>query len=588
MPRCQILPALLAGLLATILPGMAQADLTIDKVEDADPVIAGTNLTYTITLTNIGPVPADNVSWSDTLPAGTTFVSLTEPGGWTCSAPEEGTGGVVSCSLASLGVGSAAFTLIVAVDPSAADGTVLSNTADATADAMAGASDTETTTVETLADLQVAKVDGTDPIAAGNAQSYTITLTNAGPSFAQLVSLEDDLPAGTTFSSLTAPDGWTCNTPSVGSAGLVSCSIDALGLTSEIFTLTVLFDVGLTPGTIVTNEATASSETPEGNQGDETGSASSTVGPPEADLSLLKSAAPDFVLQDSDLTFTITVVNSGPGDAANVLLNDPLPAGVTFQSLAEPSGWDCVTPAVGDIGDVTCTAVTLAPGNAVFTLVVHVDPSVPTGTLLLNSAVVSSPTPDPTPENGNATSFTTVGPQPQPAALAATKTVSGQSQPGGAIVYTLVLTNNGPGVQADNPGPELTDVLPPELVLVSASATSGTATATPATNTVTWNGTLAAGGGSVTITIQATIDPDAAPGSVITNQAALAFDTNADGFNDATGVSDDPAIPGSGNPTALVVTAAAVEVPVLDVLGFALLAALLAAIGSRKLREGRI
>jgi len=439
------------------------------------------------------------------------------------------------------------------------------------------------------ADLQVVKVDGFDPVAAGNAQSYTITLTNAGPDSAEFVTLEDQLPAGTTFASLVEPPGWTCTTPAVGSGGTVSCEIDSLGTpTSEIFTLTVIFDVGLAPGTIVTNEATASSETPEGNQGDETGSASSTVGPPEADLSLLKSAAPDFVLPDSDLTFTITVVNGGPGDAANVLLNDPLPAGVTFQSLAEPAGWDCVTPAVGDIGDVTCTAATLAPGNTVFTLVVHVDPSVPTGTLLLNSAVVSSPTPDPTPENGNATSFTTVGPQPQPAALAATKTVSGQSQPGGAIVYTLVLTNNGPGAQPDNPGPELTDVLPPELVLVSASATSGTATATLATNTVTWNGALAAGGGSVTITIQATIDPDAAPGSVITNQAALAFDTNGDGVNDAAGVSDDPAIPGSGNPTSLVVTAAAVEVPVLDVLGFALLAALLAAIGSRKLGEGRI
>ncbi|MEA2563858.1 MAG: uncharacterized protein QOH06_5362 [Acidobacteriota bacterium] len=438
------------------------------------------------------------------------------------------------------------------------------------------------------ADLQVVKVDGTDPVAAGNAQSYTITLTNAGPDDAQFVSLEDDLPADTTFISLSEPPGWTCTTPPVGSGGLVSCSIDTLGLTSEIFTLTVLFDVGLTPGTTVTNEATASSETAEGNEGDETGSASTLVGPPEADLSLLKSAAPDFVLQDSALTFTITVVNGGPGDAADVLLSDPLPAGVTFQSLAEPAGWSCLTPAVGGTGDVTCTAATLAPGNTVFTLVVHVDPSLPTGTLLLNSAVVSSPTPDPTPENGNATSFTTVGPQPQPAALAATKTVSGQTQPGGAIVYTVVLTNSGPGGQPDNPGAELTDVLPPKLVLVGASATSGTATATLATNTVTWNGALAAGGGSVTITIQATIDPDTAPGSVITNQAVPSFDTNDDGLNDTTGVSDDPSIQGSGNPTALVVTAAAVDVPALDVLGFALLAALLAAIGSRRLRERRI
>ncbi|MFL6198392.1 MAG: hypothetical protein ACJ76J_04390 [Thermoanaerobaculia bacterium] len=435
------------------------------------------------------------------------------------------------------------------------------------------------------ADLQVSKTDATDPLAAGTVQTYTITLTNAGPDPAEFVTLEDDLPAGTTFLSLSEPPGWTCTVPAVGSAGLVSCSIDTVAAGFEVFTLSVLFDAGLTPGTVVTNSATASAETPEGNQGDETGSASTTVGPPEADLSLQKSAAPDPVLQGDDLTFTLTVINAGPGDADSVELDDPLPAGVTFQSLASPAGWSCATPAVGGTGDVICTVATLAPGNAVFTLVVNVDPSLPTGTVLSNSAIVFSTTTDPNPENQNASTFTTVGPPPVPAALSATKTVAGQFRPGGTITYTLVLTNAGPGAQPDNPGAELTDVLPPALDLVSASATSGTATATPATNTVTWNGAIPAGG-SVTITIQAAIDSGAAPGSVISNQATFVFDTNSDGFNDTGGASDDPGVPGSGNPTVLVVQAAAVEVPALDVLGVALLAALLAAAGARRLRAG--
>ena len=435
------------------------------------------------------------------------------------------------------------------------------------------------------ADLQVAKVDATDPLAAGTVQTYTITVSNAGPDPAEFASLEDDLPAGTTFLSLSEPPGWTCTVPAVGSGGLVSCSNDSVAVGSEIFTLSVLFDAGLTPGTIVTNSATASAETSDPNPGDETGSASTTVGPPEADLSLQKSAAPDPVLQGDDLTFTITVVNSGPGDADSVELDDPLPAGVTFQSLASPAGWSCATPAVGGTGDVICTVATLAPGSAVFTLVVNVDPSLPTGTILSNSALVFSPTTDPNPENQSASSFTTVGPPPVPAALSATKTVAGQFRPGGAVTYTLVLSNAGPGAQPDNPGAELTDVLPSTLDLVSASATSGTATATPATNTVTWNGAIPAGG-SVTITIQATLDAGAAPGSVISNQASFAFDTNSDGFNDTGGVSDDPGVQGGGDPTTLVVQAAAVEVPALDVLGVALLAALLAVAGARRLRAG--
>ena len=437
------------------------------------------------------------------------------------------------------------------------------------------------------ADLQVAKVDATDPLAAGTVQTYTITVTNAGPDPAEFVSLEDDLPAGTTFLALSEPPGWTCTTPAVGSGGLVSCSIDSVAVGFEIFTLSVLFDAGLTPGTIVTNSATVSAETPDPSQGDETGSASTTVGPPEADVSLQKSAAPDPVLQGDDLTFTLTVTNAGPGDADTVELDDPLPAGVTFQSLASPAGWSCATPAVGGTGDVICTVATLAPGSAVFTLVVNVDPSLPTGTILSNTALVFSPTTDPNPENQSTSTFTTVGPPPPPpptpAALSATKTVAGQFRPGGSITYTLVLSNAGPGAQPDNPGAELTDVLPPELDLVSASAPSGTATATLATNTVTWNGAISAGG-SVTITIQATIDPGAAPGSVISNQATFVFDTNGDGINDTGGASDDPGVQGSANPTTLVVQAAAVEVPALDVLGVALLAALLAVAGSRRLR----
>ncbi len=94
-----------------------QADLSLTKIDSPDPVTAGTNLTYAIDLTNNGPSIADNVSWSDTLPAGTAFVSLSAASGWSCSTPVVGSGGDVSCSLSSLPVGSAGFSLVVAVDP---------------------------------------------------------------------------------------------------------------------------------------------------------------------------------------------------------------------------------------------------------------------------------------------------------------------------------------------------------------------------------------------------------------------------------------------------------------------------------------
>jgi uncharacterized repeat protein (TIGR01451 family) len=436
------------------------------------------------------------------------------------------------------------------------------------------------------ADLQVTKTDATDPLAAGTVQTYTITVTNAGPDASEFVSLEDTLPAGTTFVSLSEPPGWTCSTPAVGSGGTVSCSIDSMPVGFEIFTLAVLFDAGLTPGTVVTNTADVSAETADENPGNESASAATTVGQPGADLTIAKSGSPDPVVRGTDLTFTITVVNNGPGDAVTVQLFDSLPIETTFQSISSPGGWTCSTPAVGANGDVSCSIASLAPGSYVFTLVVNVNASTTVGSFISNTAVVSSPTEDPNPENESASSLTEVT-HPPAATLSATKTVSGQFRPGGAIVYTVVLTNSGPGPQGDNPGDELTDVLPPELHLVSASATSGTAVATPATNTVTWNGALASGA-SVTITIQATIDAGVANGTTITNQAAIAWDGDADGTNESTGVSDDPGIPGSGDPTPLLVTLSVVEIPTLDVLGVALLTALLALAAARRLRERRL
>jgi uncharacterized repeat protein (TIGR01451 family) len=162
--------------------------------------------------------------------------------------------------------------------------------------------------------------------------------------------------------------------------------------------------------------------------------------------------------------------------------------------------------------------------------------------------------------------------------------VSGDFGAGGVVTYTIVLSNAGAGAQADNPGDEFTDALPAGLHLVSASASSGTAVANVATNTVTWNGAIAAGG-SATITIAASIDADAS--GTIANQGRFAYDTDANGSNDANGVTDDPGIGGGADPTAFVVAAAPAEatpVPSLTPFGFALLAIGIALAGMRRRR----
>ena len=130
------------------------------------------------------------------------------------------------------------------------------------------------------------------------------------------------------------------------------------------------------------------------------------------------------------------------------------------------------------------------------------------------------------------------------ATLMAIKSVSGDLRPGGLATYTIVISNLGPNPQNDNPGDEMTDVLPAALTFSSASATSGTVSNVG--NTVSWNGSIPAPG-SVTVTINALIDAGAAGN--IENQAEVFFDNDGDGTNESNSLSSPPTVMGAA-PTA--------------------------------------
>ncbi len=102
------------------------SDLSITKVDSPDPVTAGSNLTYTLTVTNNGPSDATGVMVTDTLPAGATF----DPANSTPGCTEAG--GVVTCAIGNLANGAnATVTIAVTVDPATPVGTI-TNTATVT------------------------------------------------------------------------------------------------------------------------------------------------------------------------------------------------------------------------------------------------------------------------------------------------------------------------------------------------------------------------------------------------------------------------------------------------------------------------
>ncbi|WP_425508349.1 DUF11 domain-containing protein [Tahibacter amnicola] len=92
------------------------ADLSVTNSPSTSNAINGQPITYTITVTNAGTSNAANVTLSNPIPSGTTFTSLSSPGGWSCTTPAAGATGTVSCTLASLAPGMAVFSLTVTVD----------------------------------------------------------------------------------------------------------------------------------------------------------------------------------------------------------------------------------------------------------------------------------------------------------------------------------------------------------------------------------------------------------------------------------------------------------------------------------------
>jgi uncharacterized repeat protein (TIGR01451 family) len=97
----------------TVIP---QADLRVAKTAAPSPVLAGGDLTYTVTTTNDGPSTAQNVSLTDQLPPSTEFKSATPSPGGSCSTPPVGGTGAVTCTWAGPTVRSASRSVTIVTE----------------------------------------------------------------------------------------------------------------------------------------------------------------------------------------------------------------------------------------------------------------------------------------------------------------------------------------------------------------------------------------------------------------------------------------------------------------------------------------
>jgi uncharacterized repeat protein (TIGR01451 family) len=451
----------------------APADLSVSKTGPAT-VMAGTTATYTITVTNSGPANAHDVALSDTLPTGAVLVSLTADG----NNPDLFTVTGSTASATTMGNGNTdTFVLVVSAPSNLASGADFSDTASvtsATPDTNPGNnSSTVTGSIKTSADLSLSK-SGPAIVPAGTAATYTITLTNNGPSDAQNVKIDDTLPAGAVLLSLT-PEA---NNPDAFMVSGATASAATVGNgNTDTFVLVVSAPSNLASGTDFSDTAAVTSDTPDPTPGNDTSTVTGSVRN-SADLSISKTG-PATVTAGTTATYTITLSNNGPSDAQNVNLSDTLPTGAVLVSLTPNDG----NPDTFAVNGTTASAATVGNGNSdTFVLVVRAPSSLVSGADFSDTASVSSNTSDPTPGNN---SSTVTGGLVTSADLALTKSGPSQVTAGADVTYKITLTNNGP---SDARNVNISDVIPAGATIVSLTpnrsnpdtftVAGGTATAT--------------------------------------------------------------------------------------------------------------
>ena len=473
--------------------------LTVSKVADpvsGSDVVAGDQILYTVSWHNTGLSALTQVTITDVVDPnlddvipldGGTYDSVTRTITWP--------------TIASIGPGeSGTVSFLATVTPLTGDPTDIYNFAVFTSPDLFSDVETNVTEHHVIPSPDLAVTKSCPALAVtGNTISYTVTVENLGTVDATSVTLTDALPPEVQFvSAIPAPTGqsgntvtWDLGTVSPGAQVIVDITANVTALAG-----------------VATNSASvigAETEDPSNN----TTTCSTEIFSPDVYVS---KGCPATVVGGETASYSLVVGNSGTSTAANVVVVDTLPAGVSFVS-ATPAP----TSVVG--GTVTFELGSVAAG-ATQNITIDVDVNLTSGTLT-NAVSISTDTPeggDAETNNSDACASTITAPD-----LAVSKSCPTELIAGETAVYAIAVNNGG---TADALGVIVTDTLPAGVSYVGASPTPTVVSG----QTITWSlGTLAAGG---TVPISVDVAATATSGSQ-TNTVSVSSDSLEGGAGSA-------------------------------------------------------
>ncbi len=214
--------------------------------------------------------------------------------------------------------------------------------------------------------------------------------------------LSDTLPS-TAGATITPPEGWACQVTSE----TVGCETEYIAVNATA-TFTIAITAPITGG-VITNTALITSTIADLEPDDNTTLITTTV-TALADLAIVKVVTPGGqVPMSNPFTYTLTISNGGPSNVQSaVLITDLLPAQLSTATLSAP-GWMCDTSAWPLI---SCTLSSGLAADAIAEITIVATAPLTSGLVLTNTAVVTSPVADPDPTNNTAQATFTVADLP--------------------------------------------------------------------------------------------------------------------------------------------------------------------------------
>ena len=328
----------------------------------------------------------DVVTMTDALPAGLTGAGVTHPYGWVCGSVAY----TQTCTTSYLGVNAPEIFTITATAP--ITGGVITNTAwitSTTADFWPDSNeDAITTTILAVADLAITKtVEPLDTVGPGAPLTYTLTISNGGPSPVQTAVVTDALPDGLTGVSAAGCD---IGQPQGSASTPVTCTISSLAADATT-DVVITANAPITPS-VITNTASVTATVSDPDLLNNTDFVTVTVAE-RADLAIVKTIQPDLVVSDALVTYTLHITNIGPSEVQAVTVTDVI-SGASGVGAPAGTDWNC-----NQVSNAfTCTTISLTVGAAHSIVFTATAPA--TGGIITNTAVITGAAPlDPDPLN---------------------------------------------------------------------------------------------------------------------------------------------------------------------------------------------